>query len=247
MIFKDYFSAQASGYARYRPHYPPELFRYLAGVAPAHDLAWDCGTGSGQAASGLVAHFAHVIATDPSPAQLSNAVEHPQITYRQATAEESGLNAASADLITVAQALHWFDIDRFHGEARRVLKPRGVLAVWSYALCRISPALDSIIDEFYDGIVGPYWPRERRIVDDGYRSLHFPFSELDPPRFNISQQWALPDLLGYLRTWSPTRRYIEANGEDPVSIIEPDLGRAWGEPSAERTVIWPINMRIGRV
>jgi SAM-dependent methyltransferase len=243
--FKDHFSAHADEYARRRPHYPPELFEYLGSVVAGHELAWDCGTGNGQAAVGLAPYFERVIATDPSADQLRNAFAHPKVEYRQARAEDSGLDSASFDLVTVAQALHWFDMDLFYAEARRTLKPEGLLAVWAYALCKCKPEVDRIIDNFYYETVGPYWPRERKYVDEGYRTLSFPFDEIEPRRVEIALDWDLDDMLGYLRTWSPTRRYIERHGTDPVSLIERELAEAWGEPGERRRVVWPINMRIG--
>ena len=244
--FKDYFSAHSDEYARRRPHYPPELFEYLASIVAGHELAWDCGTGNGQAAVGLAPYFDHVIATDPSAEQLRNAFEHARVEYRQARAEDSGLESSSFALVTVAQALHWFDMKRFYAEAQRTLKPEGLLAVWAYALCRTKPGVDRIIDNFYYETVGPYWPREREHVDDGYRSLPFPFDELEPPHFQIELDWDLGDMLGYLRTWSPTRRYFEKHGTDPVGLIEGELAEAWGEPGERRGVLWPIYMRVGR-
>ncbi|MEO8289157.1 MAG: class I SAM-dependent methyltransferase [Chloroflexota bacterium] len=246
MQFKDYFSAQADEYARRRPNYPPDLFEYLASLTAVRDLAWDCGTGNGQAAVGIAPYFERVIATDPSPDQLRNAFQHPGVTYTQATAEESGLQSASVDLVTVAQAVHWFDLDRFYTEVKRVLKPGGVCAIWCYILCRISPELDIIIDRFYFETVGPYWPRERAIVDDGYASLHFPFDAIEAPDFAIELEWELEDLIGYLGTWSPVRRYIEANGHDPIAIIADSLRSAWGNPTERRRVVWPVKMRVGR-
>jgi len=244
-IFKDHFSKQASAYARHRPHYPPELFAYLASITPAHHLAWDCGTGNGQAALGLAPYFDRVLATDPSEEQLRNAFQNDKIIYRQAPAEDPGIEAHLVDLITVAQALHWFDIDRFFEQVKLVLVPGGVIAVWCYALCRIGPELDLIIDRFYFETVGPYWPQERKLVDDAYATILFPFAELQSPTFSIALHWTLDDLLGYLRTWSPTRRFIERNGFDPVALIEDELASAWGNPKRERTVVWPIHMRVG--
>jgi SAM-dependent methyltransferase len=243
--FKDHFSKQASAYARHRPHYPPELFEYLASIAPRHDLAWDCGTGNGQAALGLTPYFDRVIATDPSEEQLRNAFQNEKIIYRQAPAEDPGIEPRSVDLVTVAQALHWFDIDRFFEQVKRVLVPEGVIAVWCYSLCRISPQLDPIVDRFYFETVGPYWPEERKLVDDMYRAIPFPFDEIQPPAFSIELGWTLDDMLGYLRTWSPTRLFIERNGLDPVSLIEGELGSAWGDLEQERAVIWPVHMRVG--
>lgn len=246
MSFKDHFSAHADEYARRRPGYPPELFEWLASVAPANDLAWDCGTGNGQAAVGLAAYFNHVIATDPSADQLRNAFHHPHVEYRLAPAESSGLDSVSLDLVTVAQAIHWFDLDLFYREVHRTLKPGGVLAAWAYALCRVTPEIDSAIDTFYWETVGPYWPSERKLVDEGYRTIAFPFEEIEPPQFNIELDWTLEDMLGYLRTWSPVRRYIEAHGIDPADLLQPELASAWGSTDEVRQVTFPIFMRIGR-
>lgn len=243
--FKDYFSKQASIYSRYRPHYPQALFEYLALVAPGRDTAWDCGTGNGQAALGLTPYFRQVIATDPSEEQLRNAFPHEKIIYRQAQAEDPGIEPRSVDLITVAQAIHWFDIERFYEQAKRALKPNGVLAAWCYALTRITPEIDRITDRFYYETVGPYWPEERKLVDDGYVSLPFPFDEMQAPPISIELTWSLDDLLGYFRTWSPTRRFIEQNGRDPVDDIAGELASAWGDED-ERRAHLPISMRIGR-
>jgi SAM-dependent methyltransferase len=246
MTFKDYFSQHANAYARYRPHYPPALFEYLASLPAQHHTAWDCATGNGQAALGLTPYFQRVIATDASPEQLANAFPHEKITYRVARAESAGLPPGSVDLITVAQAVHWFDIPAFFEEARRTLKPGGAIAVWAYGLSRISPSLDPIVDRFYSETVGPYWPSERKYVDDGYRSLVFPFDELQAPDFTVELSWSLAGLLGYLRTWSPVRRFIEAHGRDPVDDIEAELASAWGDASEEKPVRLPLNMRVGR-
>jgi SAM-dependent methyltransferase len=248
MNFKDYFSTQSIDYAKYRPHYPPELFEYVASLAPQRERAWDCATGNGQAAFALAALFGHVIATDGSQAQLDNAARHERITYLLATAEDSHIESHSIDLVTVAQALHWFDLERFYAEARRVLKPAGVLAVWCYNLLKISDEIDTVINRFYAGTVGPYWPPERRIIEDNYRSLAFPFLEVKPaPPLDMRARWNLMDLLGYFRTWSATQRFIAARGFDPVPGIADELLPLWGEPDSEREVEWPIYLRAGTV
>ncbi|MCP4377042.1 MAG: class I SAM-dependent methyltransferase, partial [bacterium] len=206
-MFKDHFSDQSGDYLRYRPSYPGALFAFLAEIPPMQHRAWDCATGSGQAAHGLSTHFERVIATDASAAQIDSAVPAANVHYRVAPAEASGLPDRSVDLVTVAQALHWLDLERFYGEVRRVLKPGGLLAVWSYNLLRTDPAIDAEVDAFYSHTVGPYWPPERRLVESGYRDLPFPFPELDTPPFAMTARWRLEQLLGYLGTWSATKRY----------------------------------------
>jgi SAM-dependent methyltransferase len=246
MAFKDLFSQHSRAYASHRPSYPDEMFAYLASVAPGRSLAWDCGTGNGQAAVGLARYFERVIATDASAEQIRNAFPNDRVTYKVANAEEPGLEPGSVDLVTVAQALHWFDLDAFYAAAKRVLRRDGVLAAWAYALCRTTPDVDRIIDDFYFEGVGPYWPKERALVDDGYRSIPFPFDELQPPEFSIVREWDMADMLAYLRTWSPVRLFIAANGYDPVEGIEEPLADAWGDLEEKKTVVWPIFMRIGR-
>lgn len=243
--FKDHFSTHSAEYARYRPNYPPALFDWLAQLVPERALAWDVGTGSGQAALGLARHFARVVASDAAEAQLRNAVAHPRVVYKVMPAERGDLDDASADLVTVAQALHWFDFDRFYAEVRRVLKPRGAIAAWTYGVNRIAPEIDAIVQRYYVEIVGPYWPPEREYVDKAYRTIPFPFEEIEAPRFEMQQPWTLDDLLGYLGTWSASKRYAEARGEDPIALIREPLARAWGT-STERTVEWPLYLRAGR-
>src|ERR1700730_13525034 len=185
MPFKDHFSAHASDYAKFRPHYPRELFAYLAGIASERECVWDCATGNGQAAVTLGEFFQHVIATDASEKQVANGQPHERVTYRVASAEQSGLSKESVDLVTVAQALHWFDREAFFAEAERVLKPNGVLAVWCYNLFKVAPETDRLVETFYRETVGPYWDFERRLVETGYRTIAFPFDELQLPEFRM--------------------------------------------------------------
>ncbi len=242
---KDYFSKQSADYALYRPRYPDSLFAYLANLVPSHSCAWDCATGNGQAALGLADHFQKVIATDFSEAQLAGAFHHPKIQYMTARAESSGISAASVELVTVAQALHWFDVNAFYAEVNRVLSPGGAIAVWSYTLNTIEPSVDAIVRHYYDEIVGPYWPPERRFVADGYRSLPFPFREVQPPRVEMETVWQLEHLLGYLRSWSATQRYIERNNVDPTEELDGKLRTVWGPAEIEKLVRWPLNLRVG--
>ena len=248
MSFRDHFSGHSADYARFRPDYPAALFEYLAALVPSRRRAWDCATGNGQAAVALAEWFDDVVATDASARQIENARPHPRVHYRVAAAEDSLLPAGSMDLITVAQSLHWFDLDRFWAEARRVLVPAGVIAVWAYGLFRMSPPIEAVVRRLYVEIVGPYWPAERGEIERGYETIPFPFLEQRPPVFRMRKQWTVADLLGYLRTWSATRRYLEARGEDPVALVEPDLRAVWGgPPERPRPAVWTLQLRVGRI
>ena len=244
MSFKDHFSRQAADYAKFRPRYPQELFAYLRSISPSRELAWDCGTGNGQAAVGLASVFERVIATDASEKQIANAQPHDRVGYRVAPAENSSIRSETVDLIMVAQALHWFDLDRFYAEARRVLKPDGPLAASAYNLLTVDPAIDEVVNRYYYEVVGPFWPPERRLVEQ-FADLSFPFREIDPPKFEMTADWNLDHLLGYLRTWSSTQRFFAAKGIDPLEQITNDLCSAWGDPRQIRKVVWPMILRVG--
>lgn len=245
--FKDLFSLQATDYARYRPRYPEELFRFLGESCASHALAWDCGTGSGQAALALAPFFARVIATDPSAAQLAQAEEHPKVEYRQATAEASSLPSASVDLITVAQAFHWFRQEEFFRECSRVARPGGLLALWCYELALIEPAVDELVLGLYRETLGSYWDPERRLVEEGYRQVRVPFPEFPPPMLSMEARWNLPELLGYLGTWSALQKYRNERGTDPRRELAPRLEAAWGDPGATKLVRWPLALRVFRI
>lgn len=247
MSFQDHFSARAAVYATARPTYPPALFTTLSALAPGRSLAWDCGTGNGQAARGLADHFEKVVASDPSEAQLSRALAHHRIEYRVAMEKDSGLPARSVDLVAAAQAAHWFDMQAFGAEVRRVLRPGGIVAVWCYNLLRISPAIDEQIHRFYSKTVGPYWPPERRHTEAGYRTLPFPFPELDFPDMVMQQSWTLEELGAYLTTWSAVSRFTSETGFDPVDPFLGELAKVWGPPQQRRRIEWPLTGRLGRL
>jgi SAM-dependent methyltransferase len=247
MSFKDHFSRLAAQYSAFRPTYPPVLFDYLTQLCLERQKAWDCACGNGQATVALARHFDSVIATDASPQQLSAAPPLVNVTYRVAPAEASGIDSKSVDLVTVAQALHWFDLDSFYGEAQRVLVPSGVLAAWTYGVLHVEgDGVDALVQEFYRDIVGPYWPPERRLVEEGYRGLAFPFAEVSTPSFNMEERWERAHLLGYLRTWSATGRYVEDKGVDPVAALETRLEPLWVDAHTARKVTWPVALRVGR-
>ena len=244
MTFKDHFSKQAADYAKFRPRYPQEIFEYLGRIAPSRQLAWDCGTGNGQAAVALAAVFDRVIATDASEKQIANAQSYDRVEYRVASAESSSLESNTIDLLMVAQALHWFDLDRFYAQARRILKPDGVLAATAYNLLQISPAIDQVVNRYYYEIVGPFWPAERALVEN-FTELPFPFQEKNPPSFQMNANWTMEELLGYLRSWSATQGFMAARGEDPLEQISGELRSIWGNRRRRRRVTWPLILRVG--
>jgi SAM-dependent methyltransferase len=242
------FTTVAREYADFRPGYPPELFAWLARVAPHHDAAWDCGCGSGQASIALAEHFAAVHATDVAAEQIAAAKQHPRVKYSVAPAEHSGLPADSVDLVTVAQALHWFDVETFYAEARRVARPGALLAVWNYPRPRfVDVELDRHFFEFYGGVVGPYWPAERRHIESNYSTLQFPFEELPHPEFGLTLRWNLEQVLGYVSSWSATTRYRKARGDDPVPLLRASLQGAWPGDGAVVEIRLPIGLRAARL
>ncbi|MFL5560796.1 MAG: class I SAM-dependent methyltransferase [Gemmatimonadaceae bacterium] len=245
---KDYFSRQSAAYARYRPRYPSALFAYLATAAECRELAWDCATGSGQAAVPLAAHFARVVATDMSADQLRMAEPHERVEYRVARAEASGLAARSVDLVMVAQALHWFNLEAFYREVIRVLEPGGVVAVSSYGSATVvdAPELASILEHFERTTLGPYWPPGRELVGEALYTLPFPFTELKVPSFRLETEWTLELLVGYAQSWSATARYVAAQGHDPTLELEAALQPVWGPPERRRLIRWPFAVRVGR-
>jgi len=246
-MFKDHFSASARGYARFRPEYPDSLFRWLAEISPSRDRAWDAATGTGQAALGLAPYFLEVIATDASLEQIRHARAHSVVRYEVAPSEYVPIENATVDLVTVAQAVHWFDFDAFYSEVRRVARPGAVLAAASYGLARIEPGIDGVIDELYRGPLDQFWPPERVYVDEGYRTIPFPFDEIEAPDFVMTARWTLDHLLGYLGTWSAVSRAREQTGVDLLSAIKPELARLWEEPLEFRHVSWPLSLRVGRI
>jgi len=238
MTFKDYFSGHARVYADARPTYPDELYAYLSEITIDHGVAWDCATGNGQTAVSLAPIFDRVIATDGSAKQLESAPSVVNVDYEVALAEQSPLASGSVDLVTVSQALHWFDLPRFFAEVERVLKPGGVLAIWSYGIHSIEPAVDQLVDELYRDTLDGYWTEERRMVEQGYANVVFPFTELITPQISMNVNWTQGQLESYLRSWSATDKYIRANGEDPVTLLSSRLTPVWQVGSKQ--VNWPL-------
>ncbi len=243
--FKDHFSGHAGEYEAFRPNYPAELFEYLASIAPQRELVWDCATGNGQAAIGIAPYFAAVIATDASAQQIEQARQCGNVRYAVAPASAAPIAESSTDLVTVAQALHWFDLPAFYAEVRRVARPDAVLAVWCYEMHSITPKIDAIVSRLYHDIVGAYWPPERKLVENGYATLAFPFEERISPPFRMAEHWDFSRFLGYLGTWSSVKRYQCSTGADPIDLVRLELEAAWGDLTLTRNVIWPLHVRAG--
>lgn len=243
--FKDHFSGHADRYRTARPLYPDQLFSALAAHAPGQGLAWDAGCGNGQASTALAAHFDLVHASDPSAPQIASAEPHPRVRYEVAPAERCSLADHSVDLVTVAQALHWFDVPKFHAEARRVLKPGGVIAEWGYAECSVDPEVDAVSRHLYADVLDAYWPAERRHVERAYEDLEFPFARLTMPELAMRAEWDLAQYLAYLASWSALQRYRTAQGLDPLDSLRARFEAAWGQPQRVQTVRWQLFLRVG--
>lgn len=247
MTFKDHFSGHAARYAQARPHYPAALFEWLAALAPAHNAAWDAGCGNGQAAVALAAHFDAVLATDPSAAQIANAEPHLRVHYGVEAAEACSAATASVALVNIAQALHWFEHERYYAQVRRVLEPAGVIAAYGYDLMQVAPQIDAIVRRLDAEIVRAYWPPERRHIDAHYADLPFPFDPVEAPEFVMRHEWTLAQVLAYLETWSAVQRSRKATGQDPLAAVARELALVWGDPEHARPVTWPLFVRVGRV
>lgn len=244
--FKDHFSERSADYAANRPTYPPQLARFLAEQSPGLRLALDCGCGTGQLSVQLVEHFAQVVATDASAAQIAAATPHSCVSYRVAPAEASGLAPASAGLIVAAQAAHWFDLDAFYAEAKRVAVPGALLALVTYGVFHVEGGAEPLVQEFYWKTVGPFWPPGREHVEDGYRSLPFPSDEIGPPGLAIELSWTRDELLAYVDTWSAMRAAEKAIGRKPFEDFARKLAEAW--PDGERRQVrWPLSIRAGHI
>jgi ubiquinone/menaquinone biosynthesis C-methylase UbiE len=241
----DRFSAQAAAYARYRIAYPPELYAWLLPLVPHRYRAWDCATGNGQVATVLAQYFEQVEATDLSASQLRQAVPQPNVRYQVASAEQTPFPHQHFDLITVAQAVHWFDPGAYHQEVRRVARPGALLAEWGYGLVKIDPEIDGLVQEFYAHTMRPYWDENRWHIDDEYARIPFPFAAVQRQHFSVRRQWSASWFLDYLRTWSSVANFQQQHGTDPVELVAAPLTRLWGAEARE--VRFPVFVRVGRV
>ena len=242
---KDNFSMQSAQYALYRPNYPTALYDYLFDLVPSKDCAWDCATGNGQVARVLAQKFKMVQATDISENQLKNALELPNVIYRIAAAEEPIFTDQEFDLITIGQAVHWFNFDSFYAQVKRTLKPNGIVAIFGYGLMTIDKELDAVVWKLYEQILGKYWDVERRYIEENYISIPFPFTEIESPKFQISASWTFDELIGYLNTWSALQHYKKANERNPIEFVLTELKEAWGD-NAKKEMVFPVLLRVGR-
>lgn len=246
--FPDHFSGVATSYAAFRPQYPATLFDWLASICQRHDVAWDCACGSGQASGPLASHFDLVVGTDASPTQVAAAEASENTRFVVAASERTPLADGTVDLVTVAQALHWFVGEAFFAEVRRVVPPGGVFAAWTYGMPHsVSEAFEKVVHDFINVSLGPYWPPEIRMVLDGYASIDLPFEELEAPAFEMKVEWTLARFLAFVRTWSAVGRYVEERGEDPVLQLATQLEELWGGEEDFPPISYRLDLLAGRV
>lgn len=246
MTFEDHFSGHADAYVQHRPRYPEALFTWLGSVIRGRELAWDAGTGNGQVAVALTEHVERVIATDASADQLAHAEMHERVEYRNESSDRVSLDDASLDLITAGAAAHWFDLDGFYREARRVAKSGAVIALFSYGPNDIAAALGPVVRRFHEEVLRGFWPERIQYVHDRYTTLPFPFEEIAAPQLEMSAEWNLHEVLAFLETWSAAQRYFEERGTRATDEIAAELTAEWGDPARRREVRYPLFVRAGR-
>lgn len=244
---QNWFVSDGEQYAQFRPQYPHALGLLLASLTNRHQQALDVGCGTGQLTTILAAYFDEVMGVDPSDSQIQNAKSHPKIQYQVSTAEQLPEGLRDLDLITVAQAAHWFDLPRFYQEVTRVLAPDGVLALISYGVMQVDEAIRARVHQFYDNEIGPYWPAERKLVDEGYQTIEFPFQEMSVTPMEIELEWGLEEMMGYISTWSAVKKAKDLGQGDLLTAFYDDMCDLWGDASQKKRFIWPINMRVGKL
>ena len=243
---KDNFSSHSDKYAKYRPTYPLEFFNYLNSLVPNKQNAWDCGTGNGQVAFELSKTFDHVFATDISQSQIDNASKSDNISYSVQPAEKTNFKDHRFDLIVIAQAIHWFDFEKFYSEVRRTAVENALICVVGYGRIEISENIDSIIGNFYENIIGKYWDKERKYIDENYKTIPFPFHEIQTPNFVNTLHWTLEQLIGYLNTWSAVKHFIKENGQNPIDKLQGEIEQYW-EKGQLKEVRFPLLLRVGKI
>ncbi len=243
---KDNFSSQSDKYAKFRPKYPSAFFDYLNSLVSSKLYAWDCGTGNGQIAKELSKTFTHIFATDISRSQIENAERSNNITYSVQPAEKTNFQNQQFDLIIVAQAIHWFNFNEFYKETSRTAKVDSIICIVGYSLIKISQQIDKIISSFYTDTIGEYWDKERKYIDEEYKTIPFPFDEIKAPKFENTHQWNLDHLIGYLNTWSAVKHYVKKNKNNPTQQLKMELQKHW-DNNELKEVKFPILLRIGKI
>jgi hypothetical protein len=246
METKDLFSAHAKVYAAFRPVYPDELYDFILQHVGERKMAWDCGTGNGQVAQHLAKHFEKVFATDISDQQLAEASQAPNIAYSVSKAEETIFGDSQFDLVTVGQALHWFNLEKFYAEVKRTGKRNGLIAAWGYGLLKISDQIDPLFLHFYHNVVGSYWDEARRLVETNYSTIAFPFKPIPVPEFSMVVRWSREQFAGYVTSWSATQKYIMDRKHDPVGELIEKIDPFWSRGEF-RTVAFPLFMKCGKI
>lgn len=247
-FFKDFFSSQAAVYAQSRPDYPPALFQYLSSLCKEREIAWDCATGNGQAAIGLAPYFEKVLATDASDAQIQHCFKHEKVRYSVEAAENNSIANQSINLITVAQAAHWFHLQAFYKRVEAVLKPSGVLALWSYSEPLLHPQIDALLEWFMYGYLADYWPNDRLLVRKKYRTIEFPYKQIGTPNFYCVKNWTLRQFLQYALSWSATNRFIQQHQVNPVEeVLFPKILPLWGNIEKTIEIRWQLHLKVSFV
>jgi ubiquinone/menaquinone biosynthesis C-methylase UbiE len=246
MSTKDNFSVQSDQYAKYRPTYPDAFFEYLNSIIQNKQSAWDCGTGNGQVASELAKTFENVYATDISQSQIDNALQAENVFYSVQPAEKTNFEEGLFNLIIVAQAIHWFDFDAFYTEAKRTSAENALLCVIGYGRLKINQQIDDIITDFYINVIGKYWDKERKYIDENYETIPFPFEEIKAPKFENQHLWTLEHLIGYLNTWSAVKHFIKQNGYNPVEELQTKIAPFW-KGNEVKKVIFPLLLRMSKL
>ncbi len=244
--FKDHFSTASDHYRKFRPDYPEALFQYLASISPKQQQALDVGCGNGQASLALSQFFSQVDACDASAEQIKNAATTSNLQYHVNPAEALPAADNSVDLVTVAQAIHWFEHHAFFNEVERVLKPGGVFACWGYELLHTNTELDAVIRYIHSTVLADYWPPERALLEQRYGPIPFPYPAVATPSFNMQALWSLDHLMGYLNTWSAVKAYQKQRDINPIEEHRAAIVKAWGAPQKTLTIIWPLILFVGK-
>ena len=234
------FSDKSDLYARARPSYPEEIFNYLAGLCSETHLAWDCACGNGQAAINLAQQFDSVYASDVSPAQIGNAKKHPRVQYSVGTSEDVRFDDRSMDLICVAQALHWFDYERFWPQVLRLLKPNGIFCAFGYNLPSINTEIDTLIQKYILDVIDPFWAVQNQLLWNDYKDIDFPFTQIRQPEFSMTKAWSLAELFAFLHTFSATRRCMDSKGDSFFNKAYEKVEKSWSNPESKKIVSFEL-------